>query len=363
MLSRLRDSLEESVAAAFLMRRGRRDCAALDALLNDLKATKLTRESRRAVRDHVEQCGRCRENQKRFVSPLEIFGGLALVPAAPGLQAAVWRNVSANINAAPAQVGLSERWSRMGRGVKAGIFGAIGAGIIAVLAIILLLPSGRGGSIEDPGDVRSTSHEVGEPSDVDVITITWSPHEASGYSFLFSEKSRELPDEDADLRGTATSVRSRPLDNGDWYFHMRTQGKDGSWTSTVHVGPFEIGGGDEGTPDASPTSEDEETTTPAETATPVVEETATPEATPTSQPTAIATETLAPTATPTPPPVETDGDGIPDDVETAFGSDPINPASTPEHRSYDIQFGANSCLDNADNDGDTLTDIADPACL
>jgi RNA polymerase sigma-70 factor (ECF subfamily) len=358
MLSRLRDSLEESVAAAFLMRRGRRECAALDALLNDLGTTRLTRESRRAVREHVEQCARCQENQRSFVSPAEIFGSFAVLPAAPGLRDSVWQNVSASISAAPSQAGLAQRWAQTSRGVKAGIFGAIGAVIIAALAVILLLLSGGGGGIEDPGDVRSTSHEIGEPSADSIIRIAWSPHaDADAFSFIFSGKRRELPDEDADLRGSATSVKSRPLDDGEWYFHMRTQGKDGSWTSTVHLGPFEIGGGAGApTPEASPTPEDEETPTPAETATPGVDETATQEAgtgTPSPQPTATATPTPAPTTTPTPPPADTDGDGVPDNTENAFGSDPLNATSTPEHRLFD----ASTCNDGVDNDGDLSMDL------
>lgn len=49
-----------------------------------------------------------------------------------------------------------------------------------------------------------------------------------------------LPDAVADLPGDASSASSVRLTPGQWYFHMRTQGKDGRWTSTVNVGPYVI---------------------------------------------------------------------------------------------------------------------------
>jgi len=57
------------------------------------------------------------------------------------------------------------------------------------------------------------------------------------------------------------------------------------------------------------------------------------------------------------------GDGIRDDEECSWGSDPNDKLSTPENRLCDIQTPAATCSDNIDNDGDLLTDIADPGCL
>ena len=52
-----------------------------------------------------------------------------------------------------------------------------------------------------------------------------------------------------------------------------------------------------------------------------------------------------------------DGDGFPNLVEEILGSDPNNPDSTPEHSAI-----APTCFDGVDNDGDGLTDTADPGC-
>jgi hypothetical protein len=43
-----------------------------------------------------------------------------------------------------------------------------------------------------------------------------------------------------DLPGSATGTTSPALAPGRWYFHLRTQGRDDSWTHTVHRGPFVV---------------------------------------------------------------------------------------------------------------------------
>jgi len=69
-----------------------------------------------------------------------------------------------------------------------------------------------------------------------------------------------------------------------------------------------------------------------------------------------------------PPPahaVLTDGDGdfVLDLTEVVTGSDPEDPASTPEDRGADFVLGTRLCVDGVDNDGDGLTDGDDPGCL
>jgi len=49
-------------------------------------------------------------------------------------------------------------------------------------------------------------------------------------------------------------------------------------------------------------------------------------------------------------------------VEMKYGSDPKDPASTPEDALYDAAFFAFTCIDLKDNDLDTLIDIKDPGC-
>lgn len=57
-------------------------------------------------------------------------------------------------------------------------------------------------------------------------------------------------------------------------------------------------------------------------------------------------------------PVDSDGDEVDDATEKRYGSDPNDPASTPEHE----LANPGSCSDGLDNDLDGLADDADPAC-
>ncbi len=89
-LSRLRSTMLESVSAALLMQRGRRDCADLDRLLEALPTPELDRRARTAITRHVKACDTCRDRKERLIAPEQIFAGLGVIAAASGLHAAIW---------------------------------------------------------------------------------------------------------------------------------------------------------------------------------------------------------------------------------------------------------------------------------
>lgn len=60
---------------------------------------------------------------------------------------------------------------------------------------------------------------------------------------------------------------------------------------------------------------------------------------------------------------DADGDFVLDLAEVITGSDPNDPASTPEDRGADFVLGTRLCSDGLDNDRDGLTDDADSGCL
>jgi RNA polymerase sigma factor (sigma-70 family) len=287
MLSRLRDALEESVALLLLVRRGRRDCPELDALLAARDAAQLDRGARRALRRHAQECPRCREGRRRFAAPAELFAAIAPVPVTVDLQQAIWARVSTRIEASPGAeggarsdggVGAGDALSRLFSPLNAAI--AMGAAVFAglVLGIPLLVAPQAVAPPRDPHDVRSASHQVGSPSTDQVIHVVWSVQpEAAAYSVEWSQMPRHLPDTEPELPGDAAETRSPPLQQGDWYFHLRTQARNGAWTSTVHLGPFLIRAR---TPSATPTS----LPTPTQPTLPSVTRTATATATQTSTP-------------------------------------------------------------------------------
>jgi DNA-directed RNA polymerase specialized sigma24 family protein len=84
-LSRLCRGLDDAVISTLVVTRWRKSCARLDLALSDLEdpgADKI----RLVVRQHVRECEQCRESEQRFVSPTEVFGGFAAIPAPPRLR-------------------------------------------------------------------------------------------------------------------------------------------------------------------------------------------------------------------------------------------------------------------------------------
>jgi RNA polymerase sigma factor (sigma-70 family) len=242
-LTRLRDSLDEAVTSAVLMRRGRRECDELDALVGRMGARKVTRDVRQAINKHVEDCDVCRETKRRLITPAELFAGLTLVPVPDGLADTIWERIGS-------QLGFSGAGAHAAHGHDGGsgvgtwtvtkakaltVLGTLGAvGIVGVL----LVP--RAGTIHDPSDVHSTTHRVAAASVVPVIQMAWTREaDADAYSVSWTHAPSSEPDAVADLPGNSTGVTSPVLGGGRWWFHLRTRGHD-SWTHTVHVGPFVV---------------------------------------------------------------------------------------------------------------------------
>jgi RNA polymerase sigma factor (sigma-70 family) len=96
-LSRLKDSLEETVVAELLMRRGRRECPELDALLSKARSSRLDRDIFTAIKRHLQECPRCQESSRRYIAPAEIFAGLAFLPVAPTVSKSIWTGISTEI--------------------------------------------------------------------------------------------------------------------------------------------------------------------------------------------------------------------------------------------------------------------------
>ena len=224
------------MTSTLLATRGRRSCAQLDAVLSELDADRVTPEVRKAVRQHVRDCEQCQESKRRFVSPAEILGSLAPMPPTPGLHEDVWKQL--------------DRKSK--EGVRARVMRRLGLGaFIALVAGFLLLAGAagayfglRGGASlapKDPLDVHSTSHQIGVPSMNHVVTMAWTTRgRPVAYSISWTHGPR-LPDRVADLGAPAEGAVSGVLPAGDdWYFNLRTKGRNGTWTHTVQKGPFKI---------------------------------------------------------------------------------------------------------------------------
>jgi DNA-directed RNA polymerase specialized sigma24 family protein len=280
--SSVNESFDQAATASLLTHRGQAGCPELAGLLAQSTAPEDSPVVREAVSAHLRVCDRCQATLSAYPPPLTVFAGFAAVHAAAGLKEVIWGNILA---AAPASTVAAlehveparrNRWPWI---VAALLLG----GIVLATLLFFLLSDGDDEVVDDPDDVRSTSHEVGEESTDPVVRMVWSRQDGVlAYSVEFSTIEFELPDEEGDLSGDATDAESTELDPGEWYFHLRTQRADGSWTDTVHVGPFVIVA-----EEPTPTEEPEPTEEPTETAAPE---------TPTPQP-----ATLPPTPVPTTP--------------------------------------------------------------
>jgi len=307
ILYRLRQALVEWASAALLSRRGRKQCSELDAVLAETRAAQESRDYRRSITKHLEVCSRCHASTATYPSALQTFADLAPLEPPPGVQAAIWTDVSDHINGispyrTPRTLEPRDGMRRL-KGVpfspNVPVLAVLGAAIASIVAIlvagVLIFGTGGGGAAtaRDPDDVHSTDHKTGEPSSDNTIDLAWTPiPRAKGYSTMWSHLPNDLPDTVADLPGNATNTTSPPLDPGTWYFHLRTQNEDGTWTSTLHIGPFEVIATTSPTPNATeaPPPSPTQTVTPA------------PGPHFPTEPAATPTETPAPTPPPTPPP-------------------------------------------------------------
>jgi len=156
-ISRLRDSLGESVATALLIRRGRQDCPDLNAILLERQFAGLDQDDRRAVTRHSSECQRCQESRKRYVAPAEIFSGLALVPVTDEVRAALWLQISAAAGAGGAAIGfigaIGEKvagwWAGSSPSARGAAFGGGGIAAAGLVAFVLLVSTSGGGEVED----------------------------------------------------------------------------------------------------------------------------------------------------------------------------------------------------------------------
>jgi RNA polymerase sigma factor (sigma-70 family) len=140
-LSRLKDSLEESVTVNLLMRRARNDCPELDGLAAAANAG-LTKDVRQVIARHVRACERCTQSRKRYLAPAEIFAGLALVPA-PIEAERLWLGATAGAGFLALIIAwllAPARWLlELAKGGGAPLKAALGTSLVATVAVPALV--------------------------------------------------------------------------------------------------------------------------------------------------------------------------------------------------------------------------------
>lgn len=153
MMSRLKDTFESAVSALLLTRHGIKHCAHLGSLLEEHKeATAITPELRRLVEQHASACAACQETRRQLVSPTALLGGLAAVPAPPGLreriaEAAVGSWTQAGVEAAGGTKGAGTSLAS-----KFGGLSPVSKLMVLGGAMMLLIVGGGGGWLLTAGE-------------------------------------------------------------------------------------------------------------------------------------------------------------------------------------------------------------------
>jgi DNA-directed RNA polymerase specialized sigma24 family protein len=118
--------------------------------------------------------------------------------------------------------------------------------VLAIAAVLLAaattgaVVAARGGGVDDPAELGSVTHRLGQAG-ANVVAVSWSSQpDGQGYSILWTRDADGLPDETVDLPASATSARSHTLAAGKWWFVLRTHGSGDDWSGGVRLGPFVV---------------------------------------------------------------------------------------------------------------------------
>ncbi|MGH3022495.1 MAG: hypothetical protein ACRDNI_02460 [Gaiellaceae bacterium] len=122
----------------------------------------------------------------------------------------------------------STRWLRI----------AIAAAVVVAATTGAVLGA-RGGGVDDPAELTSSSHRIGQEG-ANVVAVSWSPGTGRGYSILWTQDPEGQADETVDLPASATSAESDALASGRWWFVLRTHGGGDDWSGGIRLGPFVV---------------------------------------------------------------------------------------------------------------------------
>lgn len=117
-------------------------------------------------------------------------------------------------------------------------FGNAGALAIRTFTVDTLPP-------DNPG-LLSNSHTVGTLSADRTVDVAWAGASdagagVDGFSFSWTNASDTTPDTTKDAEQGADHATSSTLNDGGWWFHLRTRDNAGRWSDPIHLGPFVIG--------------------------------------------------------------------------------------------------------------------------
>lgn len=221
-LSRLRDSLEESVTSILLMRHGRAQCSGLDALLQASSTPQIDTKVRRTVYAHAQVCPQCRRSRQRFVSPTEILAGLSPVLLPPELRRLLWERIEegARFGGASSEIrGPSHRRQVLRKVPKPAVV-VIAAGVVATSILVPLIRS----SPESSRAAMSRSSTTGSSTTTSVAPLPTPPTPPPTDEAVMAGRYRVM--------FTTASIRPLPHPPGGYYLTHVGKVTSDSWVVT-----------------------------------------------------------------------------------------------------------------------------------
>jgi len=133
-LNRMKERTGVAISTYLLIRKGSKDCDDLSQIVAGVELPPVTETLRKRVDRHAKSCDECSERRKALVSPMSIFAAMAAVPPPPGLEQAIWTNVSGSVKTGGTGIKRRGLWAL----TLIGVF-------IAVIGLVSVLGSGSTG--------------------------------------------------------------------------------------------------------------------------------------------------------------------------------------------------------------------------
>ena len=188
-VNRMKERTGVAISTYLLIRKGSKDCDDLSRIVAGVELPPVTETLRKRVDRHAKSCDECSERRKALVSPMSIFAAMAAVPPPPGLEQAIWTNVSATVKSGGTAIKRRGLWAL----TLIGVF-------FAVIGLVSVLNTGSTGE-----DVVAAFEDVALGAPVitlvaadETVSTTDATRDAGDSGEVHSDPSSAAPGPDAD---------------------------------------------------------------------------------------------------------------------------------------------------------------------
>jgi RNA polymerase sigma factor (sigma-70 family) len=181
-LNRMKERTGVAISTYLLIRKGSKDCDGLSQIVAGVELPPVTETLRKRVDRHAKSCDECSERRKALVSPMSIFAAMAAVPPPPGLEQAIWTNVSGSVKAGGTGLRRRGLWALTVIGVFIAVIGLVsvlgtgstGDGVVAAIEDVALgAPIATPVTADEPVSTTGATTGVGTSGEADSdITVT-----------------------------------------------------------------------------------------------------------------------------------------------------------------------------------------------